>query len=153
MYIQYVDPEMPGIQELIDQVLSVLDVDEDSWLIFDLTVEKSWKMGLYSEKTGVLGLGNETAGAGWMKHSCPSGAAEMKDGRDASVCERVLPETVFGPEFTALFGSQAVISRETIILLCGPGSVWYGVCVRRRPCGSGAGSRIKKSGLSLCDHG
>lgn len=36
----------------------------------------------------------------------------MKDGRDASVCERVLPETVFGPEFTALFGSQAVISRE-----------------------------------------
>lgn len=47
-----------------------------------------------------------------MKHSCPSGAAEMKDGRDASVCERVLPETVFGPEFTALFGSQAVISRE-----------------------------------------
>ena len=112
VYIQYVDPEMPGIQELIDQVLSVLDVDEDSWLIFDLTVEKSWKMGLYSEKTGVLGLGNETAGAGWMKHRCPSGAAEMKDGRDASVCERVLPETVFGPEFTALFGSQAVISRE-----------------------------------------
>ena len=61
VYIQYVDPEMPGIRELIDQVLSILDVDEDSWLILDLTVEQSWKMGLYSEKTGVLGLGNETA--------------------------------------------------------------------------------------------
>ena len=46
VYIQYVDPEMPGIQELIDQVLSVLDVDEDSWLIFDLTDGKIVEMGL-----------------------------------------------------------------------------------------------------------
>lgn len=113
VYIQYVDPGMPGILKLVEQVLGLLDVDEDSWLILDLTEEDSWKMGLYSEMTGVLGLGNENAGADWMKHGCPSGAAEP--GKDQAAEERsgqLLPETVFGPEFGRLFGSNAVIFRE-----------------------------------------
>lgn len=116
VYIQYVDPQMPGILSLTDQVLGLLDVDEDSWLILDLTEEASWKMGLYSEKTGVLGLGNEGAAADWMKHSCPSGSAKLPEdpkGETKEPEEKILPETVFGPAFGKLFGSNAAVSRES----------------------------------------
>ena len=59
VYIQYADPEDKELLQLVDRALAMLEVDEDSWLILDLTEENAWKMGLYSEKTGVLGLGYE----------------------------------------------------------------------------------------------
>ena len=59
VYIQYADPEDKELLQLVDRALAMLEVDEDSWLILDLTEENAWKMGLYSEKTGVLGVGYE----------------------------------------------------------------------------------------------
>ena len=59
VYIQYADPEDKELLQLVDRALAMLEVDEDSWLILDLTEKNAWKMGLYSEKTGVLGLGYE----------------------------------------------------------------------------------------------
>ena len=69
-----------------------------------------------------------------MKHSCPSGAAEMKDGRDASVCERCCRRRYLGLSLQSSFGSQAVISRETIIFTMW--SLWFSLV--RRMCSAEA---------------
>lgn len=54
VYFQYIDGERKNLTGFCDQVLTVCEKNEDSWLITDLTRETDWTMELY-RKGGIRG--------------------------------------------------------------------------------------------------
>lgn len=42
-----------ALTEIVEQILSCYERDEDAWLITDLTDESAWKMGVYSQQTNL----------------------------------------------------------------------------------------------------
>ena len=56
VYFQYIDQSNPKVRELCAQILQQLELDEDSWLILDVSQEEAWGMGLYTKKSGLRGL-------------------------------------------------------------------------------------------------
>lgn len=56
VYFQYIKPEDKDFTVFCTKVLETVGRDEASWLLLDITDETCWKMGLYSESTGMIGL-------------------------------------------------------------------------------------------------
>lgn len=62
VYFQYISPDNAAFVSVCGQVLEALNRDEDSWIITEITDEKAWDMGIYSESTGLCGLDAEETG-------------------------------------------------------------------------------------------
>ncbi len=56
VHFQYISGNNETAKSLLEQSIAMLDRDEDSWLITDITDETSWSMGAYSGSTGLVGL-------------------------------------------------------------------------------------------------
>ncbi len=54
IYFQYVSPENQQFRQFCIKAAEMLERDEDSWLLLDITDETCWRMGLYSRTTGFL---------------------------------------------------------------------------------------------------
>lgn len=62
VYFQYIRPGDEEFISFCEKVKSALLKDEDSWLWLDITDETCWRMGLYSQSTGIVaGDGREIA--------------------------------------------------------------------------------------------
>ncbi len=56
VYYQFVSAGEQSFLSLVERILTLLDNDEDSWIITDITDETAWSMGVYSKTTGMAGL-------------------------------------------------------------------------------------------------
>ena len=51
-----------GVEEICDEALAMLDKNEDAWMVCELLDDDSWKMGLYSESAGLIGIDADVDG-------------------------------------------------------------------------------------------
>jgi Xanthine and CO dehydrogenases maturation factor, XdhC/CoxF family len=55
-YCQYISHKDAKTLDLFKQMKEALGEDEKAWFILDITETSEWKMGLYTEKSGLFGL-------------------------------------------------------------------------------------------------
>lgn len=56
VYFQFISGGNEDMLTLCLALLAQLDLDEDSWIITDITDETAWSMGMYSQSKGLVGL-------------------------------------------------------------------------------------------------
>lgn len=56
VYYQFISADDWSFLSLVERILTLLDNDEDSWIITDITDETAWSMGIYSKSSGLAGL-------------------------------------------------------------------------------------------------
>ncbi len=56
VYFQYISADDKKASYVVDCILEMLDKDEDSWLIIDISDETAWNMGVYSKSKSLIGL-------------------------------------------------------------------------------------------------
>lgn len=56
VYFQFISKSAADTQAFVESALAMFDKDEDSWIITDITDGTSWKMGIYSDSTGTVGI-------------------------------------------------------------------------------------------------
>ena len=56
VYFQYIDSKNSNFIEVCNEVSSLLEKDEDSYIITEITDETAWNMGVYSKSKGLIGI-------------------------------------------------------------------------------------------------
>ena len=67
-----------GVEEICDEALAMLDKNEDAWMVCELLDDDSWKMGLYSESAGLIGIDADVDGKHQDHQNRSDGIAYLK---------------------------------------------------------------------------
>lgn len=70
VYFQYINSENENLIKVCDVISNLLEKDEDSYIITEITDETAWNMGVYSKSTGLIGMDVESLDSLLKNRAC-----------------------------------------------------------------------------------